>query len=102
MKILIDIPDSDVPKKQELISVDLHFIDGKVCECTYPFEELIAPRVGRWKGFTHSAYHGVDEDNEPIWYPVNIYHCSQCNRRTVIKENYCPNCGCKMCGGEEE
>lgn len=48
MKILIDIPDSDVPKKQELISVDLHFIDGKVCECTYPFEELIAPRVGRW------------------------------------------------------
>ena len=40
MKIVIDIPDSKIPKEQELISVDLHFIDGKVCECTYPFEEL--------------------------------------------------------------
>ena len=40
MQIVIYIPDSEVPSKQELISVDLHFIDGHICECTYPFEEL--------------------------------------------------------------
>lgn len=42
MQIVIDIPDSNIPTKQEVVSVDLHFIDGKVCECTYPFEELKA------------------------------------------------------------
>ena len=57
-------------------------------------------RTGHWKGYTHSAYHGTDEDGEPIWKPVNVYHCSECNRRTVIKDNFCPNCGAKMNGGE--
>lgn len=54
------------------------------------------PKVGRWKAFTHSAYHGNDEDGEPIWREVTVYHCNLCNRRTVIKENYCPTCGAKM------
>ena len=53
-------------------------------------------KMGHWKAFTHSAYHGNDEDGEPIWREVTVYHCNLCNRRTVIKENYCPNCGAKM------
>lgn len=53
-------------------------------------------KMGHWKAYTHSAYHGKDEDDEPIWREVIVYHCSECNRRTVIKENYCPNCGAKM------
>lgn len=32
MQIVIDIPDSDIPKKQEIIEVPIHFIDGTVCE----------------------------------------------------------------------
>ena len=32
MRIVIDIPDSDVPTKQDLLNVSLHFIDGTVCE----------------------------------------------------------------------
>lgn len=40
MKLLIYIPDDEIPKRQEIMSIDLHFIDGKVCECTYPFEEI--------------------------------------------------------------
>ena len=47
MQILIEIPDSEVPTKQEVVSVDLHFIDGKVCECTYPFQEPCADCVSR-------------------------------------------------------
>ena len=49
-----------------------------------------------WKSFVHHAYHGNDEDGEPIWREVLVHHCSNCNRRTVIKENYCPNCGADM------
>lgn len=59
------------------------------------------PKMGKWKAFTHSAYHGNDEDGEPIWREVTVYHCDLCNRRTVIKEKYCPNCGHKMQEVEE-
>ena len=40
MQIVIDIPNSDIPPKQDVITLDLHFIDGHICECTYPFKEL--------------------------------------------------------------
>ena len=40
MKILIDIPDKDIPEKQSIIDVSFHFIDGMVCECDYPFDVL--------------------------------------------------------------
>lgn len=40
MQIVIDIPNSDIPSKQDAMTLDLHFIDGHVCECTYPFKEL--------------------------------------------------------------
>lgn len=58
-------------------------------------------KMGKWKAFTHSAYRGNDEDGEPIWREVTVYHCDLCNRRTVIKEKYCPNCGRKMQEVEE-
>jgi hypothetical protein len=38
MKITIDIPQEAIPDRQDIISVDIHFIDGQVCECDYPFE----------------------------------------------------------------
>lgn len=38
MKITIDIPQADIPNKQSIIFVGIHFVDGQVCECTYPFE----------------------------------------------------------------
>ena len=40
MDILIHIPSEDIPTKQDMIDVSLHFIDGHVSSCTYPFEEL--------------------------------------------------------------
>lgn len=40
MKIILEIPQDEVPKKQGIISVDLHFIEGKVCEAGgYGFSE---------------------------------------------------------------
>lgn len=40
MKVVIDIPDNEIPTKQDIISVDIHFMDGKIVECDYPFIEL--------------------------------------------------------------
>lgn len=39
MKIIINIPDKDIPTKQDIIQVGLHFMGGKVVECDYPFME---------------------------------------------------------------
>ena len=32
MQIIIDIPDNEVPEKQDIIATYIHFIDGEVCE----------------------------------------------------------------------
>lgn len=40
MKLIIDIPDKDIPTKQDILQIGLHFMDGKVVECDYPFMEL--------------------------------------------------------------
>lgn len=42
MKIVIDIPNEEVPTKQEIIDISLHFIAGEVCECTYPY--IVLPK----------------------------------------------------------
>lgn len=39
-KIIIDIPDNEVPKRREIVEIGLQFMDGEVCECTYPFQVL--------------------------------------------------------------
>lgn len=95
MQIVIDIPDSEIPTKQEIVSVDLHFIDGKICGCTYPFEELPAPRIGRWE---YNQYDGNPN--------IGNWHCSECHRIIDYKPlykwekgpnfKYCPNCGARM------
>lgn len=91
MKIVIDIPDSDVPKKQEVISVNLHFIDGKVCGCTYPFEELATPKMGRWMNT------GQCEE----WYTY-VLECSLCGGEIMWGGKFCPSCGAIMSKEEEE
>lgn len=41
MQIVIEIPESEIPKHQEVMEIPLHFIDGKVCEAGgYGFAEL--------------------------------------------------------------
>lgn len=40
MQILIDILEDDIPSEQALMTIYLHFIDGKVCECSYPHKIL--------------------------------------------------------------
>lgn len=54
-------------------------------------------KEAKWKGYTFEAYQKrTDEYGEPIYKNVTVYYCSNCGRRTVVQENYCPSCGCKM------
>ena len=50
---------------------------------------------GRWeedKPPKHYIFTGVDV----------IYRCSECNNRFIHDTHYCPNCGAKMDGGNED
>lgn len=60
-----------------------------------PATDVEPVRYGRWEGYSHSRYCGIDADGEPIYRDGIVYYCSnpKCRRKTVIKENYCPSCG---------
>ena len=63
-----------------------------------PAADVEPVRHGRWEGYSHSRYCGIDADGEPAFRDGVVYYCSnpKCRRKTVIKENYCPSCGSKM------
>ena len=67
-----------------------------------PAADVQKIRHGEWKGYTKSAFHGVDEFGSSIYRDVTIWYCSECNRRSVVKEKFCPNCGAKMDGKDGE
>lgn len=52
--------------------------------------------MGIWKEMIGSHFCGFDKQGEPIFRDKTTYICSECGRRTIIKENYCPTCGGKM------
>lgn len=52
---------------------------------------------GLWKGYNVPHWTKRYDDNGDPEYKYHAeYVCSICRRRTIIKENYCPNCGAKM------
>ena len=59
-------------------------------------------RYGQWEGYTYSKYYGMNEDNEPIYRDGTLYYCSECRRRSIIREKYCPACGARMDTDESE
>lgn len=54
--------------------------------------------------------HGRWEDSTDEWFGTDVYTCSKCPESYVLVEgtpkqnlwNYCPNCGAKMDGGEDQ
>ncbi len=41
IELVIKIPETEIPKQQDIIEIPLHFIDGKVCEAGgYEFDVL--------------------------------------------------------------
>ena len=54
--------------------------------------------------------HGRWEVSTDEWFETDVYTCSKCRESYVLVEgtpkenswNYCPNCGCRMDGGDDE
>lgn len=67
-------------------------------------QPAIQPKRGEWEGYVHSAFYGIDDFGDPIYRDKIVWYCSnpKCRRKTVIKENYCPNCGADMRGKEDD
>lgn len=65
-----------------------------------PKADVAPAKRGKWKGYTHSRFCGLDTESNPIYRDGVLYYCSECSRRSIIKTNFCPSCGAKM--DEEE
>lgn len=54
-------------------------------------------QAGHWKGWTTSKFTGkyIDVD-EPEFKDYKYYTCSECYRKSAIRELYCPSCGARM------
>lgn len=76
--------------------------DAAECACNLidsVFPADVEPvRHGRWESYSISRFCGTDKLGNPICRDGTVYYCSnpKCRRKTVVKENYCPNCGAKM------
>lgn len=97
MRVAIEIPENEIPTKQDIISVAIHFMDSKIVECDYPFIELEQePKTGHWY---------IDERPESNREII----CSNCEQPVFkyhkldfdYRPRYCPNCGAKMSESEE-
>ena len=56
---------------------------------------------GHWKEYSHSALVRW-KDGEPVWADRSVFRCSRCDFGTIARHNYCPRCGAKMDGGNED
>lgn len=64
-----------------------------------PTIEAVPVRHGRWQGWTTSRWTGKYKDyDEPEFKDYTYYTCSECYRKSVVRELYCPQCGAKMDG----
>lgn len=72
----------------ESVANDYWQLDCRTCEYG---------QTANWKGWTATHWTGKYENNGDPEYKEYIYYtCSKCNRKTIIKEKYCPSCGSKM------
>ena len=64
-----------------------------------PAEDVQEVRHAKWKGWTKPAYIGrEDEYGDPRYVDRTYYRCSECDYGSVVKSNFCPNCGVRMDG----
>ena len=65
-----------------------------------PFETLVSDLRDMKTADVSPVRHGrwlyVDTDTE------QFFLCNRCKKKAYGESNYCPNCGCRMDGGDDE
>ena len=57
----------------------------------------------KWLSYTGTHYTGKENEyGDPEYKEHIFYECSNCRRKTVVREHFCPNCGAKMSGGDND
>ena len=62
-----------------------------------PTLEAAPVRRGRWLSYTGTHWTGKENEYGDPEYKEHIFFvCSNCRRKTVVREHFCPNCGADM------
>ena len=109
--MLIDA-DAEVKKREKLCEEKnceyLKYRYQAMCKGCSIYEEIEAfdsaeeveaepVRHGRWLSYTGTHYTGKENEYGDPEYKEHIFFvCSNCRRKTVVRENFCPNCGARM------
>jgi hypothetical protein len=82
----------------ESVGLDSITVPFKETDMIMYYLELLRTKnkTGVWIRWTTAYYKGRDNDHEPIWGRRTYYICSNCRRRTVIADPFCPSCGASM------
>ena len=72
---------------------ELHFL----LECIRTAPIIHIMRRGEWLSYTGTHYTGKENEYGDPEYKEHIFFvCSNCRRKTVVREHFCPNCGARM------
>ena len=99
-------------KFQQIFDIYRETIDAVKCRpgavenaiklCTMYLDEQLTieaepVRHGRWLSYTGTHYTGKENEYGDPEYKEHVFFvCSNCRRKTVVRENFCPNCGADM------
>ena len=77
-------------------------VKDMLCKHGKEFERLLkeAPTVDAVE-VVHAKWRLETDDEEPNWF-FKLVVCTACNKTADGTYNYCPNCGAKMDGGNED
>lgn len=65
---------------------------------TLPALDAVEVVHGKWVKYEDDKFNGYDADGRIRYRKVRTYYCDKCGYGTVVKSNYCSNCGAKMDG----
>ena len=82
MKIIVNIPEETIPKKQCIFDLSMHFLDGELVEYTVPSGWSMNKQSEQRKGY---------------WVKNGeLYRCSECGELACCQGRYCNECGSPM------
>ena len=70
--------------------------NAEACRNFVNEKDFLPVKHGEWRSWEIEKQISYD-----VIRPYRYYSCSVCDMRSAIRSNYCPNCGAKMDGGND-